>query len=73
MMKTAGIVIDAYKLDVFTRHLTEAGFEFTTHAGPTSDTLLLKVKTQWASVLEPIVKRANDEASLRREQSEGGD
>lgn len=57
----AGVVIDAWKLPVFKRHLDAAGYQYTEHPGITPDTLTLKVICEWAHKLQPIVKAANDE------------
>lgn len=65
-MKTAGIVIDAYKLPVFQKHLNNAGFRFTQHAGPAPRTLTLKVECSMISDLKPIVEAANKEAGKKK-------
>ena len=61
-MKTAGVVIDDWKLSIFKRHLDAAGFTYTQHPGLTKDTLLLKVKTEWISTLQPVIEAAQKEA-----------
>ena len=58
-MKTAGIVIDSWKLTIFSKHLTAARFAFTQHPGITPGTLLLKVETEDVETLHPIVQAAN--------------
>ena len=65
-MKTAGIVIDDWKLPIFQRHLDAAGFAYTQHPGLTTGTLLLKVTTDWISTLQPIVEAAQQEAQNAR-------
>lgn len=61
-MKTAGIAIDRWKLDIFTRHLVGAGYQFT--EDPFTDkTLFLKVQTEDIDALSKVVKAANDEAA----------
>ena len=62
----AGIAIDSWKLPIFKRHLDAAGFTYTEHPGITADTLLLKVQTEWAHKLQPIVQAANDECARSR-------
>lgn len=57
-MKTAGIVIDAWKLSIFKRHLRGAGLEFTKHPGVTPDTLTIKVKTDLIAPLQRVVEAA---------------
>lgn len=59
----AGIAIDSWKRNIFERHLTAAEYAFTTGAGVTNDTLLLKVQTEDLKALEVIVREANDEAT----------
>jgi len=63
-MKTVGIAIDQWKLSTFKRVLEGAGYAFTKHPGVTSDTLLLKVKTDSISDLQPFVEKANKECRL---------
>lgn len=62
-MKTAGVVIDAYKLPVFKKHLDAAGFKYTQHPGITPDSLTLKVEYEWVADLKPIIEAANKEAT----------
>lgn len=54
----AGVVIDSWKLDIYKKHLTEAGFTFTEHPQLTKGTALLKVTTHSAAVLQPVVEAA---------------
>lgn len=63
---TAGIAIDDRKLPIFERRLSEAGYTYTTSAGLTKNTLLLKVETSDIKALEVIVRAANDEARKMR-------
>ena len=60
-MKTVGIAIDDWKLPVFKRHLDRAGYAYTEHPGLTKNTLLLKVKTEFVSDLQPVVEAAQKE------------
>lgn len=60
-MKTVGIAIDDWKLPVFKRHLDRAGYRYTEHPGLTKNTLLLKVKTEFVSGLQPVVEAAQKE------------
>ena len=61
MMKAA-IVLDDWKLSIFERHLTEAGYTFEKFPGVTNNTLTLKVPTLSVSELGEVVKVANTEA-----------
>ncbi len=63
-MKTAGIAIDEWKLPTFKRVLEGAGYTFTKHQGLTTDTLLLKVKTDSISDLQPVIEKANKECRI---------
>lgn len=62
-MKTAAVVIDKWKLDIFRRRLTDAKYSFTEHPGPDPDTLTLKVEYEWAAQLQPIIEAANKECA----------
>jgi hypothetical protein len=64
----AGIMIDSWKLSIFERRLVSAGYAFTTGAGVTNDTLLLKVKTDDLKALEVVVRAANEEAAHIKSQ-----
>ncbi len=65
---TAGIAIDDWKLSIFERKLAAAGYAFTTGAGVTDDTLLLKVETDNLKALEVVVRAANEEAARIKRQ-----
>ena len=41
--KTAGVVLDAWKIAIFKKHLLNAGYNFVESLGLTPDTLLLQV------------------------------
>ena len=58
----AGIAIDAWKLSIFDRHLTSAGYAYTDGPGLTQDTRLLTVSTENVEALEVVVRAANTEA-----------
>ena len=65
-MAKAGIVIDNWKLPIFERHLTQAGYAYKWTPGLTEDTGVLSVEMErpsQAATLHPIVKAANDEAA----------
>ena len=63
MSKTAGVVIDAWKLPVFKRHLDAAGYQYTEHPGITSDTLTLRVGYKLVAEIKPIIEAANSECA----------
>lgn len=62
-MKTAGVVIDDWKLPIFKKHLDAAGRIYTEHPGVTADTLTLKVEYEWVADLKPIIEAANTECT----------
>jgi hypothetical protein len=68
-VKTAGVVIDAWKLPVFRRHLDTAKRDYTEHPGITPDTLTLKVKYDWVHELQPIIEAANAECAQIKARS----
>jgi hypothetical protein len=65
-MKTAGIVIDEWKLPIFKRHLKQAGYAFK-NAGAMAGSLVLRVDTKNLVALAEVVKAANEEAALTGE------
>ncbi|AOR77241.1 hypothetical protein [Novosphingobium resinovorum] len=72
--KTAGIVIDAWKLEIFRRHLDGANFSHTQHPGLSEGTLILKVKADRVARLQRVVERAQLECrstppTTKREES----
>lgn len=58
-----GIAIDRWKLAIFSKHLSAAGYEYKGTNGVTPDTLMLYVTTKSAAELEPVVRAANTEAA----------
>lgn len=59
----AGIVIDAWKLSIFERHLKQSGYTFENTGSLGSDTLLLRVDTTNVEALAIVIKAANTEAA----------
>ena len=71
-MKTAGVAIDDWKLDVFKRHLDAAGYQYEEPVELTPGTLILRVKYEWAHKLQPIIEAAQQEcARIKLLRSEG--
>ena len=62
-MLKAAIAIDDWKLPIFERHLSQAGYAYEQGPGLTADTLLLTVKTKNIVALESVVRAANTEAA----------
>ena len=65
MPKIAGVWVDNYKLPVFRRILTEAGYKFTETGGVTNDTTTIKVEYDFAYKLQPFIEKANKEATKK--------
>lgn len=65
-MKTTGIVIDDWKLEIFKKHLDKAGYTYEQSQGLTEDTLILSVKTKSIAKLQPVVKAANTAAAKEK-------
>jgi hypothetical protein len=61
--KMAGIVIEAWKLPIFERRLTQAGYTFANKGAMPGDALLLRVDTTNLEALAIVVQAANTEAS----------
>lgn len=61
-MKKAAIVLDRWKLPLFKKRLSEAGYAYTEVPGPHPDTVILKVQTESIAQLQPVVEKMNDEA-----------
>lgn len=61
-MKTAGIAIDDWKLEIFKRHLGEAGYGYEQRPLP-GNCLLLRVTTENIEALQAVVQAANLEAT----------
>lgn len=55
----AAVMIDDWKLPIFTEILDEGGFEYDQHPGLTSETITLIVQTKTVAKLQPFVERAN--------------
>ena len=65
-MQRIAIAIDDWKLPVFERHLTEAGYAFEKGPGVTPDTLTLTVLTSAVLALGAVIQAANTEARKSR-------
>lgn len=62
MSKKAGVVIDAYKLPVFKRHLDAAGLIYSEHKGPGPGMITLQVECDMVASMQPIIEAAEREA-----------
>lgn len=63
-MARAAIAIDAWKLSIFERHLSQSGYTYEQGDGVTEDTLILYVTTDNPVALEVVLRAANEEAHL---------
>lgn len=57
----AGIVLDNWKLPIFRKRLTEAGYTYTDAGGLTHDTTVLTVETDDALKLKKVLERCQAE------------
>lgn len=67
-MKIA-IALDVWKLSIFERHLTQAGYVWTQSVGVTEDTPLLIIETESPEALHGVVRAANTEAARTKGRS----
>ena len=61
-----GIAIDEWKLAIFDRRLTQAGYAYSNAGRLTADTLLLKIETDNPIALEQVIRAAQAEAAQER-------
>lgn len=59
----AGVAIDDWKLPIFTRHLTQAGYTFKNTGELIEGTLLLQVETTNPIALQEVLRSANTECA----------
>lgn len=57
----AGIVVDDWKLPIFRKRLTEAGYTYTDVGGLTHDTTVLTVETNNILKLKDVLERCQEE------------
>lgn len=62
----AGVVLDAWKLPVFKRHLDDAGYAYTEAPALTRKTVTLVVQCEWAHKLQAVIEAAEAECALVR-------
>ena len=60
----AGIMLDSWKMDIFRRHLNDAGFEFTHLGEPTPNVIALRVDVENADLprLSDVISEAEKDA-----------
>lgn len=62
----AGIMIDAWKRDIFVRHFTQAGYSFREAGSLIPGTLTFIIVTDNKEALAGVISAANAEASRTR-------
>lgn len=65
-MKTAAVIIEKWKLQIFEKHLNEAGYSYEQKPGITADTLILSVSYEWVAELQPIIESAQKECAMEK-------
>lgn len=65
-MKTAAILIDEWKLEIFDKHLKAAGYSYQKYPGLTAGILNLRVQYEWVSKLQPVIEAATKEAAAAK-------
>lgn len=65
-MKKAGVVIDAWKLPIFKKHLDEAGYNYQQFNGPTKGVITLQVEYVFVKDVQPIIEAANSECAKEK-------
>ena len=61
--KTAAVIIEKWKLPIFTRHLENVGYLFELRPGVTDNTYTLRVAYEWVAELQPIIEAAQQECA----------
>ena len=64
--KVAAVGVDNWKIPVFKQHLDAAGYQYEGPFPFTESTSILRVKYEWAHLLQPIVEAANAECARRK-------
>lgn len=64
----AGIALDNWKLPVFRKRLTDAGFEYTDAGGLTADSTVLTVETDNILRLKKVLEHCQLECAKQRRQ-----
>lgn len=65
-MKKAGVIIDRWKLPIFTRHLRDAGYSYDTVTSLTDSTYTLIVEFESVEKLQPIIEAAQIECAAAK-------
>jgi hypothetical protein len=60
-MKKAAVFIDKWKLEIFKKHLDDAGYSYNVGYGMTEETLNIMVEFEWVVELKPIIEAAQKE------------
>lgn len=68
-MAKAGIVVDAWKFDIFEAALKAAGYTYNSHPGPGSKLHTFTVNVTDLQPLADVVKAANEECARAKRNS----
>ncbi len=71
-MKTAAVIIDSWKLPIFSKHLRDASFSYDTAPGMTVNTITLKVAYEWVAKLQQVIEAAQKECADKRAANGAG-
>lgn len=65
-MKIAAVVLDDWKLPIFTTVLDRGKFKYTQHPGIIKNTITLRVETDFIARLQPFIEEANAKAAAAK-------
>lgn len=65
-MSKAAVVIDSWKLEIFEKHLKEAGYTYKILSGLSQNSLTLQVDYEWVAKLQPIIEAAQEECAKNK-------
>ena len=65
-MKKADVIIDRWKLPIFTRHLRDAGYRYDTVTSLTDNTYTMIVEFESVAKLQPIIEAAQLECAATK-------
>lgn len=60
-MKKAAIIIEKWKLEIFERHLKDAGYAYEILPGLSDNLLTIQAKYEWVAEIKPIIEVAQAE------------
>lgn len=72
-MSKASVIIEKWKLPIFSRHLGKAGYSYETCPGLTDNTHTLIVNYVWVAKLKSVIEAAQKEAAASNPQDNQGE